>query len=54
MNTDKYRDIPFTKRELCAICKKPLVEPIIKYPSFPLTEIYVDHNISEKIALLIP
>jgi len=52
MNTDKYRDIPFTKRELCAICERSLVEPIIKYPSFPLTEIYVDHKISEKLGFI--
>lgn len=52
MNLDTYSDIKFEKRESCAICNSPLGTPLIEYPSFPLTEIYVEDKITDKLGFV--
>ena len=49
MDIEKYRSIPYETRECCLICGKKATDPVIDMPDFPLTEIYVDRKIEEKL-----
>ena len=52
INFEKYKEIKFGERTFCKICNEKSLEPIIDLPDFPLTEIYVDTKISEKIGVV--
>lgn len=49
LELDKFRKIDVKKREFCIICGFRSSIPVIKLPCFPLTEIYVDYKVDEKI-----
>ena len=46
---DKFDQIRFNRRTNCTICGTKHGAPVIKLPEFPLTEIYVTEEVSEKI-----
>jgi cyclopropane-fatty-acyl-phospholipid synthase len=48
----KFRDIPFIKRTHCVLCGEKFAEPVISFPDFPLTEIYVAEKATEKLAVV--
>lgn len=52
INLDKFRDIHFKRRTECVVCGAKSTEPVIDLPGFPLTEIYVDKKMSEKIGFV--
>ena len=52
MNLDKFRNINYEHRESCMICEKSIEAPLIEMPDFPLTEIYVDRKIEEKLGFV--
>ena len=52
MNIEKFRNIPFIKRDNCIVCGKELKSPLIRFPKFPLTEIYVKEKVSEKLGFV--
>ncbi len=52
MNLDAYSNIKYEKRISCPICNSPFGAPLIEYPLFPLTEIYVEDKISDKLGLV--
>jgi len=52
MDFAKYRDIPVTIRNWCQICGTPSDSPVIDMPQFPLTEIYIDHYMDEKLGFV--
>lgn len=49
MNVADYRNIPYEKRDLCMICEKRVLDPLIEMPDFPLTEVYVKTRSQEKL-----
>lgn len=49
---NKFKNISFVKRTKCAVCEIKLSEPIIEFPNFPLTEIYVNEKVNEKIGFV--
>jgi len=49
MDIEKYRNVSFETREVCLVCEKQVTTPIIDFPDFPLTEIYVDKKPNEKL-----
>lgn len=49
MDYKRYKDIPYGKRSYCLICEKKTGSPIIEMPQFPVTEIYVDKRMDEKL-----
>lgn len=52
MNIEKYRNIFYETRKCCEICGNNLIDIIINMPDFPLSEIYINHKIEEKLATL--
>jgi len=52
MDLRKYRDIPYETRDYCMICERKIEYPVIDMPEFPLTEIYLDRKIEEKLGYL--
>jgi len=52
MNLEKFKNIPFKKRTTCIVCDCVLDKPLINLPGFPLTEIYVDIPVTEKIGFV--
>jgi cyclopropane-fatty-acyl-phospholipid synthase len=48
----KYRNIKYKKRTRCVICGKKYGKPAIKLPEFPLTEVYVNKKITEKLGFV--
>lgn len=52
IDLNKFRNITFKTRTKCVICDADYSKPIIELPNFPLTEIYTDEKITEKIGFL--
>jgi len=52
MDIEKYKKIPFRKRTHCVVCNAKASEAVFELPDFPLTEIYVDKNISQKVGFV--
>lgn len=52
IDLNKFKKIQFKKRTNCMICGTAALEPIISLPYFPLTEIYVNEKISEKLGFV--
>jgi hypothetical protein len=52
VDIDKYRNIPFTRRTCCVVCGSKLGQPVIDLPDFPMTEIYSDTKVKEKIGFV--
>lgn len=48
----KFKSISFKKRTKCMVCGIKLDEPIIVFPDFPLTEIYVNEKVTEKVGFV--
>ena len=48
----KFRSIPFSKRPSCVVCGTKSKEPLIRLPKFPLTEIYVEERVKEKLGFV--
>ena len=49
---DKFKSVSFTKRTECMVCGIKLDKPIIVLPDFPLTEIYVNEKVNEKVGFV--
>ena len=49
---EKFRKIPFKTRTKCMVCEAKSTDPIIKFPNFPLTEIYVKNKVKEKVGFV--
>lgn len=52
MKLDDFKNIKFKKRDRCVICAKRYGRPVIELPKFPLTEIYVDKRINDKLGFV--
>ena len=52
MDLEHLKDIKPLKATTCAVCEKPLEQPLLSFPHFPLTEIYTPTKISEKVGFL--
>ncbi|MFC1767472.1 methyltransferase domain-containing protein [Candidatus Margulisiibacteriota bacterium] len=52
MKTEDYRDISYKKRDNCLVCGTKHSRPIFKMSKFPLTEIYVEKKVTEKIGFI--
>ncbi len=52
INLNKFREIHFKQRTHCMVCGTKSSKPVIDLPAFPLTEIYVDKKVSEKIGFV--
>lgn len=52
IDIEKYRDIPFDKRKNCMICGSDSMDPVIELPDFPITEVYVEQNINDRVGFL--
>ncbi len=52
MNLNDFKNIPFKKRTKCAVCKKELGNPLIKLPSYPLTETYIKEKLKEPVGFV--
>ena len=52
MDINKYKEIPFKKRENCIVCGSGLKKAVIELPDFPLTEIYVEEKVSQKLGFM--
>jgi cyclopropane-fatty-acyl-phospholipid synthase len=50
--TDKFKKIAFKKRTRCMICNSLNSDPVISLPNFPLTEIYVQNKVTEKLGFV--
>lgn len=48
----RFKNISFKKMTECAVCGSKSRESTIELPDFPLTEIYVDERITEKVGYL--
>lgn len=48
----KFRDIRFERRAHCLVCGEKSGPPIIDLPEFPMTEIYTNELIKEKVGVL--
>lgn len=51
LDIGKYRRIPFKKRDKCVVCGKKTGRAVIELADFPMTEIYTDKRVKEKVAL---
>ncbi len=51
LDLSKYEDIAFETRHTCMICGENSIDSVIDMPSFPLTEIYVDEKIDQKVGI---
>jgi hypothetical protein len=47
-----YKNIAFEKRTHCVICDKKFDNPVIELPNFPMTEIYSEKKITEKVGVI--
>lgn len=52
IDLNKYRKIKFDRRADCKICGQPLDDPLIVLPYFPMTEIYVNYKVKEKLGFV--
>ena len=52
MSIDNFKNISFKQRSHCMVCSKPLESPLLNLPNFPLTEIYTQKKLEEKIGFL--
>lgn len=52
INLDRYKNISYKKRSNCVICSKPLTDPLIKLPQFPLTEVYIQEALPTPLGLV--
>ena len=52
MSIDNFKNISFKQRSHCMVCSKPLESPLVNLPNFPLTEIYTQKKLEEKIGFL--
>ena len=52
INLNKFREVHFKQRTHCMVCGTRSSKPVINLPDFPLTEIYVDKKIPEKIGFV--
>lgn len=49
LDIEKFRKVPFAKRTHCSICEQKVGEPVISWPKLPMTEIYVDRPLDERL-----
>src|SRR3989304_9560249 len=49
MDIQKFRNIPFDQRSLCAVFERHLSPSVINLPQLPLTEIYINHKERERV-----
>lgn len=52
MKLGGFKNIRFKKRDRCVICGKRYGLPVINIPKFPLTEIYIDRRINDKLGFV--
>ncbi|MFC1559509.1 methyltransferase domain-containing protein [Candidatus Margulisiibacteriota bacterium] len=52
MNIDIFKNISLKKRNNCLVCGTKHSSPVFKMPKFPLTEIYVEQKVSEKLGFI--
>lgn len=50
IDIEKLRNVPFESRDRCMICGSGPSEPVIRLPKFPMTEIYTNEKVTEKVA----
>ena len=51
-NLDKFREIHYKQRLHCMVCGTKSSRPVMDLPEFPLTEIYVEKKVSERIGFV--
>jgi cyclopropane-fatty-acyl-phospholipid synthase len=49
---DRFKNIKFKKRISCVVCAKPCSQPVIRLPGFPLTEIYVNRRVEDRLGFV--
>ncbi len=52
LNFSEYRNIKYKKRTKCMICNTGINKPLINLPDFPITEVYSDKKITEKLGYI--
>lgn len=52
VSTNKFKNILFEKRTNCAVCREKLGKPLIDLPNLPLTGIYTDKPVKEKVGFV--
>jgi len=52
MKFDDFKAIGFKKRNCCVICGRRYGRPVINFPKFPLTEIYVDKRVDDSLGFV--
>ena len=50
IDINKYKKIPYQQRTKCMVCDNKLMGHLIDLPDFPMTEIYTDELVKEKVA----
>jgi hypothetical protein len=52
IDLNKFKNINFDRRTKCEVCGQPSEVPLFELPDFPMTEIYVDHMVTEQLGVV--
>jgi len=52
IDLNKFRDIKYDRRTECQICGQPSDEPLFDLPGLPMTEIYVNSKVEERLGFV--
>ena len=51
-NLLRFEKIKYQRRKTCAVCIRNLDKPLLKFPRFPITEIYIDHKPKKSLGFI--
>ena len=52
MDIERYKNISYETRDCCMVCENKVTGSTIDMPDFPMTEIFVDERIEEKLGFV--
>ena len=52
IDLSKFKNIKFDRRTSCKVCSQISDDPLFDLPGFPMTEIYVDCEVNERLGFV--